>query len=66
MRSASPEKPNAVRPSAAISGASAEGRAPREGVSLVRAEMDLDDLDPAAWAYDSEETSTPGAPDHLR
>ncbi len=45
---------------------SAEGRAPREGVSLVRAEMDLDDLDPAAWAYDSEETSTPGAPDHLR
>lgn len=45
---------------------SAPSRAPRAGVSIVRAETSLDDLDPAAWAYDAMEGSTPGAPDRLR
>lgn len=45
---------------------SAPARAPRAGVSLVRAETALDDLDPAAWTYDAADGSTPGAPDRLR
>lgn len=45
---------------------SAPSRAPREGVSLVRAETELDDNDPAAWAWDALGGSTPGAPDRLR
>jgi hypothetical protein len=42
------------------------GRPPREGVGLVRADTDLDDDDPAAWAYDAEGGCTPGAPDRVR
>lgn len=42
------------------------GRAPRAGVSLVRADLDLDDDDPAAWTWDARDGSTPGAPDRLR
>ncbi len=45
---------------------SAPSRAPRAGVSIVRAETALDDLDPAAWTYDATDGSTPGAPDRLR
>lgn len=36
-------------------------RAPRAGVSLVRAAWDLDDDDPHAWAYDTGGGSTPGS-----
>lgn len=41
-------------------------RTPRLGISLVRTDPDLDDLDPAAWTYDSNNSATPGAPDRLR
>lgn len=45
---------------------SSPARAPRAGVSLVRAELELDDMDPAAWTYDAFDGATPGAPDRLR
>ncbi len=41
-------------------------RAPRPGVGLVRAELDLPDADPAAWSWDARGGCTPGAPDRLR
>ncbi|MBI5515854.1 MAG: hypothetical protein HY909_18875 [Deltaproteobacteria bacterium] len=40
--------------------------APRAGVGLVRAEPDLEEGDPAAWAYDEAGGSTPGGADRLR
>lgn len=41
-------------------------RAPRVGVSVVRADTRMREDDPASWAYDAGEGSTPGAPDRLR
>lgn len=41
-------------------------RSPRAGASLVRADVDLDERDPAAWTYDLAGGATPGAPDRMR
>lgn len=41
-------------------------RAPRVGVSLVRADTRMLESDPASWVYDAGEGATPGAPDRIR
>ncbi|MFO0560480.1 MAG: lamin tail domain-containing protein [Polyangiales bacterium] len=41
-------------------------RAPRVGVSVIRADTRMREDDPASWTYDAGEGSTPGAPDRLR
>jgi hypothetical protein len=40
--------------------------APRAGVGIARAEPDLEEGDPAAWAYDETGGCTPGGADRLR
>ena len=39
---------------------------PQEGVSVVRADTDLDEEDPAAWVRSRDGASSPGGPDVLR
>jgi hypothetical protein len=39
---------------------------PRSGVSVVRADQQMREEDPHAWAYDALNGSTPGAPDRFR
>ncbi|MDP3275794.1 MAG: lamin tail domain-containing protein [Deltaproteobacteria bacterium] len=46
--------------------ASHPNRAPRLGISLVRADDTLAEGDPAAWAYDTRNSATPGSPDRIR
>jgi len=41
-------------------------RAPRVGVSVLRADTRMREDDPASWTYDAAEGSTPGAPDRVR
>jgi hypothetical protein len=41
-------------------------RAPRVGVSVIRADTRMREDDPASWTYDAAEGSTPGGPDRLR
>ncbi len=41
-------------------------RAPRLGVSVVRADLLIDERDPAAWMYDARDGATPGGVDRLR
>src|SRR5205814_18724 len=45
---------------------SAPARVPRAGVSVVRADDELSDEDPAAWDWDAEGGSTPGGPNRRR